>query len=186
LWLRRTLGEKIADIIIKESAQDSYWNQPSEYLKELVEESLKTRGLWPEEKSALMELFDVTFRHVRVWGEIAAGKPIEFYEREEYVVIALPPDLVGKDLHALKVNGDSMDEEVKDGEIVVCEKTSKATDGDLVVVFVEDEGGSTLKRIYRDNGHVRLEPRNKKHKPKIYDAHKVTIQGVVRLIQRRP
>jgi len=109
-------------------------------------------------------------------GRIAAGSPIEAIEQRESVdleeLFAGP-----RETFCLKVAGDSMiDEQIRDGDYVVCEKRSEARNGETVVALL-DNGEATLKKFYREKGHIRLQPANTKYSPIIVD--RIDIQGVV-------
>jgi repressor LexA len=110
-------------------------------------------------------------------GMIAAGSPIEAIESRD-TKIAVPEELVrGKNAYVLKVKGDSMIESfITDGDLVVCEKTDYAHDGDTVVALLED-GVATLKKFFRKKHFVRLQPANPKYEP--IDVKSVIIQGRV-------
>ena len=111
-------------------------------------------------------------------GYVAAGAPIEAVVGSE--TIAVPEDLVGKrDTYVLRVKGDSMiDEQIRDGDFVVVEDRKTADNGEMVIALV---GGSdvTLKKIYRENGRIRLQPANPTMQPLYFDSSQVQVQGVV-------
>ena len=115
-------------------------------------------------------------RKLPITGRIAAGRPIE--------AIAHPDDLdvlgvmkSGKDYFALEVRGNSMIEDhIRDGDYVIVERTPTARNGETVVALL-DEGEATLKRFYRENGRIRLQPANGTMDPIVVD--RVEIQGVV-------
>lgn len=80
------------------------------------------------------------------------------------------------ELFALRIVGESMIEAgILDGDIVVCEKTSTAYNGEIVVAMIEDE--ATVKRFFKEDGHYRLQPENPIYDPIIVDE--VTILGKV-------
>lgn len=117
-----------------------------------------------------------------VVGRIAAGRPIEAIERQdsldlESIFISRHPVAV------LEVTGDSMiDEQIRDGDLVVYEQRSNARNGETVVALVDGEE-ATLKKFYREKNRIRLQPANPKYEP-IY-ARNVDIQGVVIGVMRR-
>jgi repressor LexA len=117
-------------------------------------------------------------------GYVAAGSPIEAVAGTE--TIAVPEDLVGKrDTYVLQVRGDSMiDEQICDGDFVVIENRKTAVNGETVIALV---GGAdvTLKKFYRDNGRIRLQPANPAMLPLIVPAEHVQIQGVVVGVMRK-
>ncbi|MBI4478334.1 MAG: transcriptional repressor LexA [Acidobacteria bacterium] len=117
-------------------------------------------------------------------GFVAAGAPIEAVATTE--MIAVPEDLVGKrDSYVLRVKGDSMiDEQIRDGDYVIVEDRKTAENGEMVIALL---GGAdvTLKKFYRENGQVRLQPANAALQPLVVDAEQVQIQGVVVGVMRK-
>ena len=111
-------------------------------------------------------------------GFVSAGAPIEAVASTE--TIAIPEDLVGKrDTYVLRVRGDSMiDEQIRDGDYVIIENRKTATDGEMVIALL---GGSdvTLKKFFRDQGRIRLQPANAAMVPLVVTPEQVQIQGVV-------
>jgi repressor LexA len=111
-------------------------------------------------------------------GEIAAGQPLEAVPTDE--TIAVPSDMVrNRDRsYALRVRGDSMiDEQIRDGDLVIIEDREDANQGETVVALV-DGSDATLKRLYRDGTTVRLVPANAAMEPMVFPAERVRIQGV--------
>jgi len=117
-------------------------------------------------------------------GFVAAGSPIEAVATAES--ISVPEDLVGKhDTYVLRVRGDSMiDEQIRDGDYVIVEDRKTAENGEMVIALL---GGSdvTLKKFYRENAHVRLQPANPAMQPLTVPAEQVQIQGVVVGVMRK-
>lgn len=115
-------------------------------------------------------------------GKVAAGLPMEAVEAREELSWQ---NLFGSeaDLFSLEVQGDSMiEEDIHPGDYVVCRRICVAQDGDLVVALV-DGHEATLKRFYRENNRIRLQPANCHYAP-IYvdDCH---IEAVVVGLLRR-
>jgi repressor LexA len=117
-------------------------------------------------------------------GFVAAGVPIEAIASAE--TISVPEDLVGKkDTYVLRVRGESMiDEQIRDGDFVIVEDRKTAENGEMVIALV---GGSdvTLKKFYRENGHIRLQPANPLMQPLIIPAEQLQVQGVVVGVMRK-
>jgi repressor LexA len=97
-------------------------------------------------------------------GNVAAGTPILAEENiEEYVQV---PDFVGgdEDGFLLNVRGDSMKNVgILDGDIVVVRQQETASDGEIVVALVGEE--ATVKRFFKEEDHVRLQPENETMEP---------------------
>ncbi len=115
-------------------------------------------------------------RAIPLAGRIAAGSPIEAVEDNLAVNLG---DMFRQsgEIFALQVAGQSMiDEQIRDGDYVICRKADSARNGQTVVALLGD-GEATLKKFYREKGAVRLAPANPQHEP-IY-AREVKIQGIV-------
>lgn len=117
-------------------------------------------------------------------GNVAAGVPIEAVVSTE--TVAVPENLVGKrETYALRVRGDSMiDEQIRDGDVVIVEDRKTADNGEMVIALLRGTE-VTLKKFYRDNGRIRLQPANERIQPLVVDANLVQIQGVVVGVVRR-
>jgi repressor LexA len=117
-------------------------------------------------------------------GFVAAGTPIEAIAGSE--TIAVPEALAGKrDSYVLRVKGDSMiDEQIRDGDFVIVEDRKTADNGEMVIALV---GGQdvTLKKLYRENGRIRLQPANPAMAPIVVESNQVQVQGVVVGIMRK-
>jgi repressor LexA len=115
-------------------------------------------------------------------GEVAAGAPVVAEDRiEDYVTV--PDQLASDGDFVLSVRGDSMiNAGILEGDLVVVRKQSDARDGEIVVALVDDED-ATVKRFFRDDGRVRLQPENDTMEP-LYPDH-VAILGSVKAVLRR-
>jgi repressor LexA len=118
-------------------------------------------------------------------GSVAAGAPIEAIETAESIDV--PQHLVPRRSRCfvLRVRGDSMiEEQIRDGDLVVIESRPEARDGETVVALIRGED-ATLKRFYRRGARVRLEPANATMRPIDVPAAEVEIRGIVRGLLRR-
>jgi repressor LexA len=116
-------------------------------------------------------------------GEIAAGKPIEALDQRE--MIDLLPDGRDKNVFVLRVKGDSMiDDHIQSGDYVIVERRNVAENGETVVALIDNDR-ATLKRFYRENGQIRLQPAHPDMKPIFVREGDFSIQGVVISILRK-
>ena len=113
-------------------------------------------------------------KQVPILGKVTAGLPILAVEDiEGYIPY---PDKSDKELFALHVDGVSMiGAGILDGDYVIAERTPTAENGEIVVGMIDDE--VTVKRFYRENGTLRLQPENPDYEPIISDE--ITILGKV-------
>lgn len=138
------------------------------HLNHLEEQGLIRRD---STKPRALEVLDGSHqrgRSVPLVGRVTAGQPILAVENiEDHLV--LPQSLLGQDdCFCLRVQGESMIEAgIYDGDIVVIRQQDSADNGEIVVALVEDE--ATLKRIFYEDGHVRLQPENSTMAPIIVE-----------------
>ncbi len=121
-------------------------------------------------------------RSVPLVGRVAAGAPLL---AEENIEDSLDiPGFLGGDetCFALRVTGTSMIKAgIFDGDIVVVKRQETADDGDIVVAVLTDE--ATLKRFFREEDQVRLQPENDLMEP-IYTRDPL-IAGKVIAVMRK-
>lgn len=114
---------------------------------------------------------------VPLLGKITAGNPIEAIEfPNEYMQI--PSFMIPKneEVFTLRVDGMSMKNiGIYDGDIVIVKRTNSAKNGDRVVAL-DENGYTTLKTFYKEDGYFRLQPENETMNPIILD--KVDILGI--------
>ena len=116
-------------------------------------------------------------------GKVAAGTPITAQENVEGEFV-LPSAFVPRasDGFMLRVQGESMIEAaILDGDLIVVRPQKTASNGEIVVAMLDGE--ATVKRFYRENGRIRLQPENASMAP-IY-ASDVEIIGRVEAVVRR-
>ncbi len=113
--------------------------------------------------------------NVPLLGQVAAGQPI-LAEQNVEDRLAWPAGIGSKPTFALRVRGDSMIEDgILDGDIVMVRQQQTADSGETVVAMIDGE--ATVKRLQRENGHIRLDPANPAYSPIIADD--VTVLGKV-------
>jgi repressor LexA len=121
-------------------------------------------------------------------GEIAAGGPLLAEDNVEGY-LAVPETLARGDGEEflLRVKGESMIQAgILDGDFVVVHRQQDARDGEIVAALVgadETADEATVKRLFRENGRVRLQPENDALDP-MYPEH-VELLGVVTGVFRR-
>ena len=128
--------------------------------------------------------FNLTRRevvNVPIVGHVAAGEPILATENiENYFPIPVEY-MPNEETFMLKVKGESMiNAGILDGDMVLVEEDSTASNGDMVVALIED--GATVKTFYKEEGVFRLQPENDFMDPII--VKNVTILGKVIAVMR--
>ena len=145
------------------------------YLKVLEDEGYISR------KSGLnraIRLPGESVARVPLLGKVTAGVPI--LAVEDYVPYSGGGYNPG-DLFALRVSGTSMIKAgIFDRDVVIVKKTPVAENGDIVVALVGDE--ATVKRIFVEKDHIRLQPENDEFEP-IIVKEAVVLGKVVSLLR---
>jgi repressor LexA len=118
-------------------------------------------------------------------GRIAAGSPLLAEQHvEDYVGV---PGVIGPADFVLRVTGDSMiDAGILEGDYVVVQRREDARNGEIVVALVGDDESAeeaTVKRFFRENGRIRLQPENAAHEP-IYGDHVQILGRVIGVFRR--
>jgi repressor LexA len=114
-------------------------------------------------------------------GEVAAGGPLLAEENVEDYLAVPEPLSKGGDEFLLRVKGDSMiNAGILDGDYAVIHRQADARNGEIVVALAGDDESTdeaTLKRFFREDGRIRLQPENDALEP-IFAEH-VQILGKV-------
>lgn len=122
------------------------------------------------------EFLGAGLKQVPLIGTVQAGTPITAVENLE-ATLTLPVQLTGdSDCFMLRVQGESMmNIGMYEGDMLIVRHQNTANNGDIVVARIDDE--ATVKRFYKENGHIRLQPENDNFVPIIVDdCH---IEGLV-------
>jgi repressor LexA len=134
-------------------------------------------------KPRAIELMDFISRRVTgsvvdipVVGKVAAGEPLLATQNIEGT-ISISSDLVkAEEPFALRIKGDSMIEAgILEGDYVIVKQQKSADQGDIVVALIGDD--ATVKRFFKADNYVRLQPENSAMEPII--VKDVTILGKV-------
>lgn len=141
-------------------------------------------------KPRALEILDISYRlglieeegkeiiEIPILGQITAGEPILAQENiEDHFPIPLAFLRVKREnLFILKVKGDSMkDVGIMDGDLAIMKQQNTAENGDIVAALIGDE--ATIKRFYRLEDHIRLQPENNNFEPII--VKNIIILGVL-------
>ena len=117
-------------------------------------------------KPRAIEIIDDSFNltrremvNVPMVGKVAAGEPI-LAEQNITNYFPIPMEFMpNNDTFMLTVKGESMvNVGIYDGDYVLVESRSTASNGEIVVALVEDS--ATVKTFYKENGFYRLQPEN--------------------------
>ena len=133
----------------------------------------------PRAIEILDDSFNLTRRemvNVPIVGQVAAGEPILAQENIENYFPIPTEFMPNSQTFLLKVKGESMiNAGILDGDMVLVEQASTASNGDMVVALIDD--GATVKTFYKEEGIFRLQPENDSMDPII--VKEVSILGKV-------
>lgn len=155
----------------------------AEHIESLVAKGMLQKGDNEARSIQLVRADDVDATprfDLPILGLVAAGQPIETLGTHSET-LEVPAFMVGrKNSYVLQVKGDSMiDEGIHTGDYVVVTEKPTPSNGEMVIALING-GEATLKRYYKEKGHVRLQPSNAAMEPIIVEAGTpIEIQGVV-------
>lgn len=118
-------------------------------------------------------------KQIPILGVIRAGKPI--YAAQNIIGYRLVEEerIKNGDYFYLQVKGDSMSgSRIMEGDLVLVRCQEEVENGQIAVVILEREE-ATLKRVYRTNGQLILQPDNPKYQPLVLERGDVRIVGKV-------
>ncbi|MDO4572166.1 MAG: transcriptional repressor LexA [Clostridia bacterium] len=151
------------------------------HLKNLESKGLIERDRSKQRSIRVAEEAEPYAAGVPLLGRVAAGTPVLAVENMEDCFPL--PDLLthgtADETFMLRVDGDSMIEAgIQHGDILVVQHRPSCENGDIVVARVQDES-VTVKRLYREQGCVRLQPENALYEPIRLPYEDVEIVGKV-------
>ena len=130
------------------------------------------------------------FIRVPVLGRIPAGIPIEAIEDiEDWEDYPVSDTIRGRQYYGLKVAGDSMEPEYRDGDVLIIQQQDTCNSGDDCAVMVNGDD-ATFKRVRLHDSGLTLQPLNSRYEPRYFSAQEiqslpVRILGVVVEIRRK-
>lgn len=129
--------------------------------------------------------FNLTRRevvNVPLVGKVAAGEPLLAIENVVSYFPIPAEYMPNQELFMLTVKGDSMiNVGIFNGDNIIVSKQNAAHNGEIVVALVDDS--ATVKRFYKEDGHIRLQPENDTMEPIIVSDCEILgkVIGLVRL-----
>ncbi len=117
-----------------------------------------------------------------VLGRVTAGQPILAQQNiEEFIDVPSQFVKPGASQFVLRVKGDSMvNAGILDGDLVLVRQQNQAENGEIIVALLEDE--ATVKRFFREDDTIRLQPENPAYAP--IESPDVVVLGKVMAVFR--
>lgn len=145
---------------------------------------LEERGYISREKERSRAIKIIPqIKKVPVVGSVAAGEPL-WALKDITEIIPIPEELSGsEESFMVRVEGDSMiGDHILDGDYVMVKPQQDADNGDIVIALLNQEE-VTVKRLYKKDNQITLQPSNPLYKP--INTKDVIILGKVIGILRR-
>lgn len=132
------------------------------------------------------------FQSIPLIGHIVASQPVEIPSDIGHVIndfIEIPPMMLKgadpEEVFALKVKGNSMiDAMIREGDIIIMKHQETADNGDMVAVWLDERGETTLKYFYNEGSRIRLQPAHPTMEPIYVNPETCQIRGKVLSIIR--
>lgn len=142
-------------------------------------------------KPRAIEICDDNFQMLRtetaslpVVGRVAAGEPI-LAEQNIESYFPVPAEYVPRgESFVLKVHGTSMiNAGIMDGDYIFVNSCRNVENGEIIVALIDDS--ATVKRFYKEDGHIRLQPENDEMEPIIVEDCQILgkVFGVYRVMK---
>ena len=142
-------------------------------------------------KPRAIEICDDNFQMLRtetaslpVVGRVAAGEPI-LAEQNIESYFPVPAEYVPRgESFVLKVHGTStINAGIMDGDYIFVNSCRNAENGEIIVALIDDS--ATVKRFYKEDGHIRLQPENDEMEPIIVEDCQILgkVFGVYRVMK---
>lgn len=175
--LANYFGIKKSDLIEERKKENTKIEEPNQYVLDLY------NSLTPENQMntvsymrALKLVNKPNKPRVQILGQTAAGKPIEYGDSyaQDIDDISNIPDNAD---YALVVNGDSMEPDIKNGQLIYVKECPDVENG--AIAIVEVDGAVTCKKVYKWKDHIELQSLNTAYEPIIITAGNFRILGKV-------
>lgn len=157
----------------------SYFNVSVDYLIGRVDNNIQPAQL------------DRDVIQIKIYGKIPAGTPIEMIDEsyiEEYEEVPKSWTRGNKEFFGLKIQGNSMNPEFRDGDIVIFQKSEVCSSGSYCAVSINCTE-CTFKKVIKKESGLTLMPLNPDYEPMFFTNKEIeelpiTILGIVKEVRR--
>lgn len=146
-----TVREICSDLSIKSTAT------VQRYINILVDEGYIEKS---DNQNRTLKISGYSSCSIPLIGTVTAGEPITAIENITDYIPWTSSRNYSNPLFALKIRGESMiNAGILNDDIVIVEQMQSVENGDIAVALIDSEE-ATVKRFYKENGHIRLQPEN--------------------------
>ena len=115
---------------------------------------------------------EIKVKYIPLIGVASCGVPnISYSDDIEYIPVN--PELARDGVYAVKAEGESMLPDIKDGDVIICDKNMECSNGDIVHYTTIDGDSGLKKYLVDDKGVVTLMPVNTNFQPIMCDVRDV-------------
>jgi len=154
----------------------------------ICQDHSKKRSIFLPEVGSIAEVKPENGNRIPLVGSVAAGLPILADDNIE-AIIRVPELLThgpaSSGTFILRVAGDSMIQAgINDGDYIIVDRELECLNGDIIVARTSEET-ATIKRLFCEEGCIRLQPENDLYSPIILPTSEVEIVGKVIGLMRK-
>lgn len=153
-----------------------------------IAEALRVNEAWLMGYNVPMDRYEQgspvgTLSLVPIVGKISCGNGLLAYEEIEGYEATPKEWLNGGDYFYLRAKGDSMTgARIYDGDLLLIRKQPEVENGEIAAVIIGDDSEAVLKRVYKSNGQIVLQPENSSYGPIFCPPNKAKIVGRLKKI----
>lgn len=112
-------------------------------------------------------------------GKITARQPIELFPNPTNIDIPGTLASSSDNVYALRIVGDGFSEElIGDGDIIIIQAQQGSFEGETAVIKINDSE-TAIKKVFYEDGFVRLEGQAAYHQPMILRRDDIMIMGII-------
>lgn len=182
VYLKKTPSEILENLAIR-SGQSI-----GDVIEDLALVTLINRGLVRARPESVEVIFYKThvpkFSPIRIMGEIAANKPIQYYKEGETIPVHKDFVVRGRENFVLRASNDSLkDIGVYKNDLIICVEPKEDKNGEVVVALVSDS--VAIGKLFRQDKNITLISVNPLHKDISGTLDNIKVQGIILGIQRK-
>ena len=141
---------------------------------ELIVKTAKVLGVSPTFLLTGEDVMPKNATRIRVFGEVAAGIPLDQIDEMDYDDWEEIPESLSKtgEFFALRIKGDSMAPKMSEGDVVIVRKQNYIGDGEIAIVAVNGDT-ATCKRVRKGESGITLIGLNPNFEPMFFNWREV-------------
>jgi len=157
---------KVSPVYVTRWVNDEKYNIPRDMIVKIEDFFKLPRGY------LLSGNDEIKVKYIPLIGIASCGVPnIAYNDDIEYIPVN--PELAREGVYAVKAEGESMLPDIKEGDVIICDKNMECNNGDIVHYTTIDGESGLKKYLIDDKGVVTLMPINTNFQPIMCDVRDV-------------